>query len=95
MTSGTRAVSLKTKDKEHIGDIMLTITTKKVKAKSMKISDLKVKLVSSGDILGASEPYITGRVGGWSSRTETGSGQEVNFKRGLELKFSDEKEILL
>ena len=48
---------------------MLEISTKKVKSKTIKITDLKVKLVSSGDILGGSEPYIVGRIGGWSSRT--------------------------
>ena len=74
---------------------MLTITTKKVKSKTLNISDLKVKLISSGDILGGSEPYIISRIGGWSCRTETGSGQEVSFKRALELKFSEEKEMIL
>lgn len=53
----------------------------------MKLTNIKVKLEKSADILGGSEPYVIGRIGGWSGRTETGSGQEVCFKKNLQLKF--------
>lgn len=42
-----------------------------------------MKLNSSGDILGGSEPYVVGRIGGWANRTETGDGQEVSFKKDI------------
>ena len=95
LTSGEKTVHLKNNEGKSIGDVVIVLTTKKVTSKTINITDIKVKLLSSGDILGGSEPYIIGRIGGWSSRTETGSGQEVAFKKGLELKFHDEKEVTL
>jgi hypothetical protein len=45
---------LKKKDEEDFGEIKLTINTKKVAARSILIKDIKIKLASSGDILGGS-----------------------------------------
>lgn len=75
LSSGEKTVPLKNNDGNSIGSIVLVLTTKKVTSKTINITDIKVKLLESGDILGGSEPYIIGRIGGWSSRTETGSGQ--------------------
>ena len=75
LSSGEKTVPLKNNDGNSIGSIVLVLTTKKVTSKTINITDIKVKLLESGAILGGSEPYIIGRIGGWSSRTETGSGQ--------------------
>ena len=58
-----------TDEQKHIGDIIVKFTVKKVISKTLSITDIKVKLVESGDILGGSEPYVIGRIGGWSNRT--------------------------
>ena len=83
LSSGNKTVPLKNQDGKSIGEIIIVLTTKKVTTKTINITDIKVKLLESGDILGGSEPYVIGRIGGWSSRTETASGQEVAFKKGL------------
>lgn len=74
LATGQKTVSINNKEGKHFGDIILTLNVKKVVCKSIQISDMKVKLASSADILGQSEPYIIARVGGWSGRTETGDG---------------------
>lgn len=62
-----------------------------MKAKTLKMTDIKVKLLKCGDLFGSSEPYVIAKVGEWSARTETGNGQEVVFDRELEIRFNDEK----
>ena len=71
LTSGVKKVPIKNKGNEHIGDLMLSIDKKKVECKTMKVSEIKLKIKSGNDIIGTSEPYVLGKIGGWTARTET------------------------
>lgn len=55
----------------HWGDIILNISKKNVVNRQISLTDIKVKLGVSGDIVGESDVYLIGRIGGWSCRTET------------------------
>lgn len=54
LTTGEKTVSLKDKDGKHFGDIILVLNVKKVVCRSLDITNIKVKLNSSADILGES-----------------------------------------
>ncbi len=74
VASGEKKIVLYKEDKE-IGILALDLTAEKVTScKTITLSDIKVKLLKSGDILGSSDPYIVAKIGGWSGRTETGQG---------------------
>lgn len=53
----------------HFGDINVAISSKKVVKRELTLTDIKVKLGVSGDIIGKSDVYVVGKVGGSSART--------------------------
>lgn len=79
----------------HFGDIILNISKKSVVNRELTLTDMKVKLAVSADIIGDSDVYLVARIGGWSCRTETISGKEITFTKNLDLKYSDEKQMLI
>ena len=48
-----------------MGCIYLTLAYEKVTCRSILLSEIKVKMTKSGDILGSSDPYIIAKIGGW------------------------------
>lgn len=89
-TSGEKRVYLNDAEGNAVGSIYVTLTSEKVTCRSMTLSEIKVKMNKSGDILGSSDPYIIAKIGGWEGRTETGEGNEFSFKKSIDLRFDKE-----
>lgn len=71
LVSGDSTVKIHDQDGKHVGDLILTIDKKKVDYKSITLTDISLKIKSGNDIIGSSEPYIIGKIGGWTARTES------------------------
>lgn len=69
LTTSDKIVPLKNEEGEHFGDIILTLTVKKVVCKTINITDIKVKLGAGGDMIGKSDPFVNAKIGGWTGRT--------------------------
>lgn len=52
----------------------MTLEAKKVVSRCLHLTNINLKIESGNDIIGSSEPYIVGRIGGWSARTEVVEG---------------------
>ena len=93
-TSGEKKVEVFDAEGNSQGHIYVTMTSEKVASRTINLTDIKVKTLKSADILGSSDLYIIAKIGGWAARTETGEGNEFAFKKGLELKFDKEPEVV-
>ena len=94
VASGDSTIKINDPQGKHIGDLVLSIEKKKVACRSLTLENVCLKIKSGNDIIGSSEPYIVGKIGGWSARTEVSEGEEIKFQKSLNFKFSDEKESI-
>ena len=61
--------------------IDLQLKKARVEARSLRITDIRMKLKAGNDIIGISEPYLVGQIGTWRGRTETLAGEDLRFDR--------------
>ena len=78
-----------------MGSVVLVLNVKQYPAKTLVLDNICVSFSHDSDLIGESEPYLVAKVGGATARTETGNKNNTNFKRKLELRYSDEDSMVI
>ena len=89
LVEGNNTVKLANRRNIHFGDIIVNLSNKTVINRELTLTDMKVKLGVSADIIGDSDVYLVAKIGGWSCRSETQSGKDITYAKSLTLKYSD------
>lgn len=89
LVEGNNTVKLANRRNIHFGDIIVNLSNKTVINRELTLTDMKVKLGVSADIIGDSDVYLVAKIGGWSCRSETLSGKDIAYAKSLTLKYSD------
>ena len=84
-------VPVKTIEGKGIGDIILSIQKERVPKRQLILRNIELDLKSSGDTFGTNEPFIVGKIGSFSTRTETCQKDCCVFKKDLKFMFNDEE----
>ena len=83
LASGDSKIKMKNEKGEDIGDLILNIEKKVVECRVVTLSEIGIQIEGGSDWFGNSEPYVIGKIGGWTGRTETSSGIKIKFKKQI------------